>query len=187
MVLASVLLASLSNAYGQLAFFRATHDKELYAKDPSRYDRVTLPRDRLTDELYVERVPALTIQLQEIQSVVIEKKTIETDLHKAYEKAFEETFGLEPTKDGKEQKAESSQYYYDVAISFRQGAAKVFRDFAGKNAGHLFDMRINGQRLVAATLLASFEGNVISTIVTDNDSEHLRTVLSPLKGKVTWK
>lgn len=97
LLLISILCFS-TRAFGDLLFFNATGDKQVYAKNPQKYDRIVL--GSIKEEIFVERTPALRIELKEIQSVVIEREKVYKDTQTALEELFGITKGTEK-KDGK--------------------------------------------------------------------------------------
>jgi len=181
--LSSLLLISLicssSDVFGDLLFFKATNDKEGYAKSPQKYDRIILPGG---DEIFVERIPSLRIEFKEMQSVVIEKEKVYRDT----QTALEELFGMKPKGPGKQDQKESD-FAYKATVYLSPKGARRFNDFAQKHNQNLFDLRLKNQRLGVPKLIGPFGDKDFTVGLAEKNVNRLKEIFSPIEEKVTWK
>ena len=73
----AALLFSASPAVAQLTFSQATRDRDLYAKNPGFYDKEPgVPRQPNAPEIYVAKRPAVSLSLDEILAVVVDREPV---------------------------------------------------------------------------------------------------------------
>ena len=181
-ILVLVACVGATQASEDLSLHKATEDKGIYTKNPSKYDRVVLPPLSSLEEVYVERLPSLRIRIEEIKSVVIEREKVRTDL----QKTINELLGLKgEEKDG--EKDSNEIFVYKATIYLSEQGAKRFKDFADKHDREKFDLRLQTRRLSLIIILGPFRGNLFSTYLEEDNLGRIKELLSPINDKVTWR
>lgn len=173
---ALVVLGSSTNAYGDLVFYRAIEDREAYAKQPNRYIRIVLPPGSGMNEVYVERVPALTIRLKEIRSISAEQSQADPDAEKMLEELLRSR-----RKEPYHPKGHPDEY--SITFSLTEQGGKKFRGFAQKHDRELFDVRFRAQRVSIGRLLGPFEEDVFGAFVMKDTVIRLKRVFPQLNIK----
>jgi len=177
-----ITLISISPCYGELAFFMATRDEQIYAKSPSKYEQEIFPSNS-GRKIYFHRDPLLTISDDEIELITVEISQMDRDLNDVVEKAFQ-VLERKRSKKGKDTKD------YVVTFFFKEQGAKKFRSFAHRHTGEMFAVKFKSLILGVPTLIGSFEGkgNDFALMGLDEDGiNRLKKIFSPIKDKVIWK
>lgn len=72
-----------SFAGGQIRLFRATDSRELYTKQPGAYEPLTVEPQPGLRGIYIEKTPFLTLSLDDILALVVDKQPVVPDLESA--------------------------------------------------------------------------------------------------------
>lgn len=177
-----LILGGATRTPGDLLFFKATKDRDIYAKSPRKYDRVALPPPWATDTVYVERIPALKIPLKEIRSVIIEKQPVLQNL----DEVKRQILGAE-SKEKKVGGTKQRDFVYFATFVFEEQAARKLNDFAQEHNGELFDVRLGTRRVSVVTFVGPFDSNQVGLTLADKDRIRIQNIFSRIKDKVTWK
>src|SRR5262249_44915428 len=151
-----------------LTFFRAIQDKDV--RNAVKYDHVVIREAAGERGYYVEHQPAYIIPANAIESIVVRTtKWLKPDSgSKRLPKTFNVTFKIRPPEGQK------------------------FSAFTKKNSQEFFQSRIGNQSLSMTQFVLPFEPDDSGTLeftfyLREDDSNKLREVLSPFKGKLIWE
>lgn len=171
----------VGDANAQLTFFGVT-EESVYKKTPTRYEQVTPPPNWSSDKMFIERNPALSLSVREMESIVIEKKVIYRDI----EATARELLGQKPSEWQRDNERTIGYYFQATFILTKQGALH-FKRFADKNAGKLFYVRLQGTQPDVFQIRGPFSGTAISTNLRETDLDKLKSAFAPFGSKVNWK
>jgi len=161
-----------------LEFFPATYDREAYAKQPDRYDRITLPPGAPEHEAFVARVPPLmSIPLADVQSVSARRWQSAPEL---------EGLRQELLRQHPERRVPSDIVHEDFNVIFTltEHGAKVLWEFVRNHQGELLDLKFEGQHLTLVSVrepASEAERDLIIGPIPKSAVDQLRTKYPQLK------
>lgn len=184
LVLALLVLCAATPPSGELLFFLATKNAQQYAKDPQRYDIVSLSPPEPLITYYVERQPTLRIPISAVRSVVLEKAKVYTNLDEGLLEALR-------LKD-KGPEVAGARYYYWATFNLSPGAGRKVTTLSQRFPGEAFELRLGSQRLSVGSFTPPRPGagnsfNPLTVPIMENDRRRVEDILLPLKDRITWK
>lgn len=174
-----VWLACVSNALAASAaldLFLATDSEEANAKSPSRYDRVPWPPLSGRRPVYVERRVALSIPVEEIESVTIVKKPFAQSM----EDAIRQLQGL-PAQ------TQPGRAAWETTFVFAPKAARRLADLMNAQDKSFVDVRLDGRRLGIARVMGPFAGRTFQLYLAETDRATVQRLFRSVEKKIVWQ
>jgi hypothetical protein len=164
-----------SYAEGQIRLFKATDSRELYTKQPGAYEPLPVEPQPGVRRIYIEKAPFVTLSLDDILALVVDKQPVVPDLESALDylrnrRAWEETRGE-----------------HVVTIYLTKRAARPTFELLNKSSGQLIAIRVGDQTLSVSRLVGGFSGQQWTLLLSERNEDRLKNILSPLASKVVWK
>jgi hypothetical protein len=163
-----------------LSFYRAIEDKgDGNVKHPTNYNHLVIPLTKLDAmHYYVDPLPAYVMPRGGIESVRVGKSVKITN----------------PQKSGgnTERNKAPEDFFYTLNLKLTPKEAKQFIAFVNKNKDKAYQMKIGGHSLGVTEFYWPMEVNEVGklefTIMSrEGNANTIRTILVPLKDKVTWE
>jgi len=182
LLLLSIFFISCVNSLAQesskeFTFFRIIEDKKLYDKKPENYNKEATGKY----ELYIERMPSLTLRSNEIESIVIDRHRIPVDAKDAIE-VLEEEAGRKPKK-----KDSPAGFEYSVSLIMTEGGAKRFRDFANAHLNEYVEWRFSNMKLGESRMIGPFTSSGFTMGIGERDKQKIAEMFAPIKEKLAWR
>lgn len=162
------LFSALSSAGEESDFllFRGVLDKETYLKRPEKYEHVLLPPGSYGCEIYIERLPAFRIKLEDIKSVSVGKTFIDPILRKYTEELIK--------LRGKGQYIIEDLDDYTITFTVTTETSKEFRKFLLRTKGEIFEIRFGGEKLGITKFPGSFEKDTFNLAITKEIANRIK-------------
>ena len=78
-------------------------------------------------------------------------------------------------------------YYFQATFILNKQGALYFKQFADKNEGKLFYVRLRRTQADVFQIMGPFSGNAISTNLREKDPDKLMSAFASFGSKVKWK
>jgi len=163
-----------------LSFYPAIEDnRDGNVKHPANYNHLVIPLTKLDAmHYYVDPLPAYVMPRGGIESVRVGKSVKITNPQKSGGK----TESNKVTED----------LFYTLNLKLTPKEAKQFIAFVIKNKDNSFQMKIGGYSLGVTQFYWPMEVNEVGKLdftimLRKGDADNIKTILVPLRDKVTWE
>lgn len=146
--------------------FRGILDKETYLKRPEKYKHVLLPPGSYGCEIYIERLPAFRIKLEDIKSVSVGKTLIDPMLQKYTEELLK--------MRGKGEYIIEDPDDYTITFTVTTESSEEFKKFLLRTKGEMFEIRFGGEKLGITKFPGSFEKDIFNLAITKEIANRIK-------------
>ena len=172
-----------------LKFSQIIDEASVTDENRGRYDREPIPNQYGIQERYIERMPSFSLSIQEIDSIVVEKRRVIGPNSEGLRESIDEFFGLQSKQSGKEENWPHGHVLW-LSFNLEKDAAKTLNAFFHKNVDKVFAVNFMSHWLTSLIADNSFDFEAhsgFSTFVRGAREEELKKLLAPIEHKVTWK
>lgn len=134
-----------------------------------------MPPGSAKDVVYVEHRTVLSIPLEGIRSVTIERKPIAQSL----EDASRQMQGIPPPNSPQ---AESGRVVFEATFTLTPKAAQQISRLANTREMGLLDIRLNSKRLGVARVVGSFQGTEFQLYLSEMERSAVERLFKPIKN-----
>jgi hypothetical protein len=171
-----IVLCTVPVARAELRLFRVTDDKQAYAREPGRYERLPAVPGR-TEELYVDQKVSLTIKSDDILGVLVQKEPLLCGRKEVLLYLQQRKQGLWAPGDEE----------YVATFYFAKRTASSFGRFMRQESGKRVLVNLRGQTIAVAAVVGAFGGDEFSVGLIETNLDRLKDAFSSIKDRTIFK